>query len=65
MTAELADDDYCHRTDGACTGRACWVCDVDEPDDGECPDCLPRSMCGACADDDRFHRELDERCERR
>ena len=38
---------------------------TDEPDDGECPDCLPHSMCGACADDDRFHRELDERCERR
>lgn len=20
------EDDYCHRTDNACSGRACWVC---------------------------------------
>lgn len=32
-------------------------------DDGTCPDCLPHSQCLACADDDRFHRERDMRCE--
>lgn len=36
----------------------------DEPaDDDICPDCLPRSQCGACADDRRFHEERDNRLE--
>ena len=35
----------------------------DEPDDGACPDCLPHSMCLACADDERFHAERDMRLE--
>ena len=33
--------------------------------DGECPDCLPRSMCLACADDERFHTDRDMRLEER
>jgi hypothetical protein len=25
------EGDYCHRTDDACTGRSCWVCEGDTP----------------------------------
>lgn len=52
----------CHRTDDACTNDECWVC---EPDDVECPDCLPTSECGACGDDRRFHEDRDTRLEER
>lgn len=31
--------------------------------DGECPECLPKSQCLACEDDDRGHFERDMRLE--
>lgn len=36
----------------------------DDDDDGTCPDCLPKSLCGACEDDRRFHEDRDNRIER-
>ena len=33
----------------------------DEPDDGACPDCSPRSLCYACADDAAYSQWKDER----
>lgn len=37
--------------------------DPADVDGGVCPDCLPRSMCLACLDCERFHEERDNRLE--